>query len=222
MALNKSTLQSDLEAVFTDMLEAKNATDEYFSKGISEALVSYATSGEVSTTDAGELTAGTYAGAGTGTLTVESGCDEESSEDWTGCAKKILDACKYMLEHAKDDGFNGSDYLATELGGAVQLMADEGEVNTDVKGTVTPPSGSSSTLNGKAKGVISVSTTSLISELKSTFSSMWSSREDEDFDGNAEFAKTFATEVDKLYKAGVISTDGQEDLTGVKGVGNIS
>lgn len=127
-----------------------------------------------------------------------------------------------MLEHAKDEGFNGSDYLATELGGAVQLMADEGKVETDVKGTVTPPSGSTSPLNGKAKGGISVSTTSLVSKLKSTFNSMWSSRADEDFDGNAVFASAFASQVDLLYKAGVISTDGQEALSGASGAGNIS
>lgn len=222
MALDKSSLQSDFKDVFSDMLETENATDEYFAKGISEALVSYISGGQVATTDAGTVSAGTYAGSGSGKLTVESGCDEESSEDWTGCAKKILDACTYMKEHAKDGGFNGSDYLAEKLGEAVQLMADEGEVSTDVKGTVTPPSGSPSTLNGSAKGTIAVTTTALVSKLKETFSSMWSSRKDKDFDGNTEFAKTFATEVDTLYKAGVISTDGQEALSGASGAGNIS
>lgn len=222
MALNKSSLQSDFEAVFSDMLETENATDEYFAKGISEALVSYISGGQVATTDSGQLTAGTYAGSGSGKLTVESGCDEEDSSDWTGCAKKILDACKYMIEHAKDEGFNGSDYLATELGGAVQLMADEGKVETEVKGTVTTPSGSTSTLNGKAEGKISVETATLIKTLKATFSLMWTSRSLQGFDGNAVFASAFASQVDLLYQAGAISTDGQEDLTGVKGVGNIS
>lgn len=222
MALNKSALQSDFEDVFSDMLETENATDEYFAKGISEALVSYISGGQVATIDAGTVSAGTYAGSGSGKLTVESGCDEEDSSDWTGCAKKILDACKYMLEHAKDEGFNSSDYLATELGGAVQLMADEGKVETDVTGTVTPPSGSPSTLNGKAEGKISVETTALVTTLKTTFSLMWTSRSLQGFDGNAMFASAFASQVDLLYKAGVISTDGQEALSGASGAGNIS
>lgn len=222
MALDKASLQSDLSTVFTDMLDVDKATDSYFAKGISEAVVSYVSGGAVSTVDAGTVSAGTYAGSGSGKLTVESGCDEEDSSDWTGCAKKILDACTYMKEHAEDEGFNGSDYLAEKIGEAIQLMADEGEVNTDVKGTVTPPSGSTSTLNGSAKGTITVTTTTLVSKLKETFSTMWDSREEEGFDGNAEFAKTLATQIDMLYKAGVINTDGQEALSGSSGVGSIS
>lgn len=81
MALNKSALQSDFEDVFSDMLETENATDEYFAKGISEALVSYISGGQVATIDAGTVSAGTYAGSGSGKLTVESGCDEEDSSD---------------------------------------------------------------------------------------------------------------------------------------------
>lgn len=222
MALDKSSLQSDLSAVFTDMLDIDNATDSYFAKGISEAVVSYVSGGEVSTVDAGTVSAGTYAGSGSGKLTVEAGCDSSDTESWEGCAKKILDACTYMRKHAEDEGFNGSDYLAEKIGEAIQLMADEGKVNTDVKGTVTTPSGSTSTLNGSAKGTITVTTTTLVSKLKETFSNMWDSREEEGFDGNAEFAKTLATQIDTLYKAGVINTSGQEALSGSSGVGSIS
>ena len=51
---------------------------------------------------------------------------------------------------------------------------------------------------------------------------MYNQREQEGFDGNKEFAKELANELNSFYTSGTISTDGQGNIAGSSGSGTIS
>lgn len=218
MALNKTALQTALAKVFSGMNEEEedhskpNATSEFFAKGISEAFVDYVSGGVVSTQDSGTVSAGSFSGAGTGSLSVESGYEETEGEvSWSGCAKIIKDACDKMHSDGEDAS---NDYLAEKLAEGIQKMADDGEISTTVMGQVTTPSGAVSSLGGSAKGTISVDSSSVETALKSLFASSGFS--------DAGFASGLATAVDTMYKAGQVSTDGQGAIAGSSGSGSIA
>lgn len=207
MAFNKAKLQSDFEAVFASMTDGNEDT---FPNGISTAVVTFVSGGVVSTTDAGTVSGGAYAGSGTGQLTVTA----------SACAAIIKKACTAM----KTMTSGGDDYLAEEMGKGFKKMADDGVVITTVTGTLTPPSPASpiSPYGGAAKGTISCSETALVAKLKALFQKMYNQREQEGFDGNKEFAKVLANEINSFYTSGKISTDGQGNIAGSSGSGAIS
>lgn len=226
MALVKATLQTKLAKVFSDMdveneetHEKDNATSEFFAKGVSEAIVSYVSTGQVSTTDTGTVSAGTLTASGVGTLTVESGYKEEVIKEqivitWSGCAKIIKDACNKMKKDGEDGKEVTDNYLAEELGKAIKKMADDGEVKTTVNGSAVAGNVTTTITGASAKGTISVNNTNLIEKLKEAFAS-------KSFSNNS-FAQTLADEIDKMYKAGQVSTDGEGAIKGATGSGSIS
>ena len=207
MALNKAQLQSDFEDVFESMTDGNEDT---FPNGISDAVVTFVSGGQVSTQDAGTVTGGTYAGSGTGKLTVTA----------SACAAIIKAACTAM----KTMTSGGDDYLAEEMGKGFKKMADDGVVTTTVTGVLTPPPPATpiSPYGGAAKGTISCSEATLVSKLKLLFKKMYNQREEEGFDGNKEFAKELANEINSFYTSGTISTDGQGNIAGSSGLGSIS
>ena len=207
MALNKAQLQSDFEAVVESMTDGNEDT---FPNGISDAVVTFVSGGQVSTQDAGTVTGGTYAGSGTGKLTVTA----------SACAAIIKAACTAM----KTMTSGGDDYLAEEMGKGFKKMADDGVVTTTVTGVLTPPPPATpiSPYGGAAKGTISCSEATLVSKLKLLFKKMYNQREEEGFDGNKEFAKELANEINSFYTSGTISTDGQGKIAGSSGLGSIS
>lgn len=219
MPLNKAGLQTALAKVFSDMGTEEsdhskpNATSAFFAKGISEALVDYVSGGLVTTSDSGTVSAGSFMGAGSGTLSVRSGSEGEESA-WSGCAKIIKDACDKMAKDGEDGKEVSDDFLAEKLGEGIQKMADDGEVKTTVTGQVTTPSGAVSPLGGTAKGTISVDSSSVVTALKSLFASSGFS--------DSGFASGLANAVDTMYKAGQISTDGQGAVAGSSGSGAIA
>lgn len=210
MAFNVQTLQTAFYNVFHNMTSG-DITE--FSDGIANAIVDFVDTGKVETVDTGTISAGAYAGKGEkqGGLSVTP----------DNCASIIKTACEKMWTD-RDSGDYGSDYLAEEIGKAIKKMADDGEVNTDVKGQVTPPGSSPQTLNGKAKGTITCSETALVAGLKKVFSDMWEDRNGEGYDGNLKFAEKLASEVNSFWTSGVINTQGQGELEGSVGVGSIS
>ena len=207
MAFNKAKLQSDFEAVFESMTDGNEDT---FPNGISAAVVTFVSGGVVSTTDGGTVSGGTYAGSGTGKLTVTA----------SACAAIIKKACTTM----KTMTSGGDNYLAEEMGKGFKKMADDGVVTTTVTGTLTPPPPATpiSPYGGAAKGTISCSETTLVAKLKALFQKMYNQREQEGFDGNKEFAKVLANEINSFYTSGTISTDGQGNIAGSSGSGAIS
>ena len=207
MAFNKAKLQSDFEAVFESMTDGNEDT---FPNGISTAVVTFVSGGVVSTTDAGTVSGGAYSGSGTGKLTVTA----------SACAAIIKAACTTM----KTMTSGGNDYLAEEMGKGFKKMADDGVVTTTVTGTLTPPSPATpiSPYGGAAKGTISCSETTFVTKLKALFQKMYNQREQKGFDGNKEFAKVLANEINSFYTSGTISTDGQGNIAGSSGSGSIS
>ena len=207
MAFNKAKLQSDFVAVFESMTDGNEDT---FPNGISAAVVAFVSGGVVSTIDTGTVTGGTYSGSGTGKLTVTD----------SACAAIIKAACKAM----KTMTSGGDDYLAEEMGKGFKKMADDGVVTTTVTGVLTPPPPAApvSPYGGVAKGTISCSETTLVTKLKALFQKMYNQREQEGFDGNKEFAKVLANEINSFYTSGTISTDGQGNIASSSGSGAIS
>lgn len=205
MAFVKKDLQDDLEDLFKSMNDGDNSV---FSNGIASLIVSYVATGAVSTNDAGTVSGGTYVGSGTGSLSVTT----------TACARIIKTACDNMTDTA-----HGNDYLAEQIGAGIKKMADDGVVTTTVTGTLTPPSGTPVTgYGGTATGTISCNASSLIFDLKTVFSQMWSNREQAGYDGNLEFAKKLASAVDSFWKNGQITTSGEGNIEGSTGSGTIA
>lgn len=205
MAFDVSTLKTALKTVFDSMTDGDNAV---FANGIASAIVTYVATGDVFTTDKGTVSGGYFEGSGTGKLTVTA----------TACANMIKTACDTMQTMTS----GGADYLATQIGQALDKMAEDGEVNTSVSGTLTPPSSSPSPFSGMAKGSISCSSTVLVSALKTLFAQMYSKREQEGYDGDKDFADTFAEKIDSFWTDGTVSTNGQGGLSGSTGSGSIS
>lgn len=205
MAFVVSTLQKSIKTVFDSMGEKATNTD--FANGISNAVVAFVSTGTVVTIDSGAVTGGTFSGAGTGTLTVTS----------ADCAKIIKDACDVMNSQGK-----GNDYLAEKMGEAFEKMADKGKVNTTVTGMITTPTGVTTPSAGSASGTISCSADALVEGLKALFSKMNDKSGDTSFDGNLEFAKELASQLNTFWTSGSISTDGSGAIQGSSGSGTIS
>lgn len=214
MSLSKTALKNSLSSLFSAM--GGSATDSQFANGIASATVSYLKAGTVTTADAGTVSGGVFAGAGTQSLS------DNSTVTPTLCAQGILSACAYMQSHREDEGFDGNAYLAEKIAESMESMAGAIQIKTSVTGTLTPPSGTPSALSGSAEGTVSCEGAPLSQELKSAFSHMWSHREDEGFDGNAYLAEKMSDAVDAFWKAGIVSTHGTGALLGSAGAGSIS
>lgn len=210
MALDSETLQSTLYTLFSSMNDGLSKT---FANGIAGAVVTFVSTGTVNTVDAGTVTGGTFAGKGKGTLTVTP----------TELAKTLISACNKMNGITEDEDTEyGDDFLAEQIGKGLKQMADNGKVNTTVKGTLTAPNGATSAMSGNAQGSIKCDSTYLVKALKSLFKDMYDNREDKSYDGNMEFAKKLASEIKTFFTSGIITTDGLVNLEGSKGSGNLS
>lgn len=208
MAFSKSTLQTDILTVFNNM--GSNATNDDFANGLANAVVAFVGTGQVTTTDGGTVPGGAFSGGGTGTLSVTA----------TNCAKIIKDACEEMNNMTS----GGNNYLAEELGKAFKKMADEGTVTTTVTGTLTPPSPSPpiTPYGGSATGSISCDSTAMVQALKILFSNMYMHAGEDNYNGNLEFAKELATQLNNFWTSGRISTSGEGNIEGSSGSGSIS
>lgn len=209
MALDKSTLETAILNVFTSMTDG---SIDKFSDGITNAIVSFVSNGEVSTVDMGTITAGAFVGTGSGEISVTS----------TDCTKVLKNACKKMNGETSEDETYDDDYLAEQFGFALKAMSDNATVDTDVQGTVTTTTGATSTLEGSASGSIACVSTSLVTSLKTLFSTMYEKREETGYNGDSEFASTLADAIYSFWTSGVISTNGSETLAGSIGVGALS
>jgi len=208
MALNKLALKTALLNLFNSMSsDADNAT---FAQGLATALMNYVNSASVSTSDAGTIPAGVFAGSGSGNITCS----------MTGCKQKILDVCNAMNdeEEPKDN-----DYFAEGLGEAIEELADSAVIVTDVTGNTQVGSASVYT-EGIARGSgLTISTSDLVSKLKDCFSDMWNNRGADPNTGNDDFATVLSDEVHKVFTTnGTVSTSGILNLEGSSGSGKLS
>ena len=201
MALSASTLKNDLISAFKSM---NNGDNKVFSEKVSAAVKKFAESGSVATTDAGGVPAGVYAGAGTGKITVEAAI----------CEKIVYAACIAM--NSMKSG--GNEYLAAQLAAGIHAMILAGEVETDVKGTVTPPSSPPVTLNGSATGTM----TGIPAPMQASFLSGFLTMNGMTGGGDEYMAQQVSTAVDAYLKAAVVNTQGTGPLSGSIGAGKMT
>jgi hypothetical protein len=112
----------------------------------------------------------------------------------------------------------GDAYLAAQLASGIDSMMIAGTVNTTVKGTVTPPSGTPFTTAGTAKGTF----TGVMASLQSGFLAAFNAMATMTSGGDEYLAGQMATVITAYLKAGVIATQGQANLAGSIGAGSMS
>lgn len=201
MSLNQSKLKNDLLSIFRNMTDGD---DRYFAREVSAKVADYTESGSISTTDAGTISQGIFAGLGNGSITV----------DKSICENIVYAACKTMAGMTA----GGDAYLAVQLATGIDSMMITGTVNTTVKGTVTPPSGTPFTTAGTAKGTF----TGVMATLQSGFLVAFNSMKSMTSGGDEYLAGQMATVITAYLKAGVIATQGQVNLVGSIGAGSMS
>jgi hypothetical protein len=183
MALNALTLQADILSTFLAMNDIVEDGDKYQAKELAIAIKKYFVSGQTSTTDSGAAPAGSYTGKGTGTMTI----------DASQLEKDLLDTFD-----AKYDDNDLADHLATDIDNACK--ADK-TVQETSSGTVTTPSGATSSFSGAAEGKFTGTKVLISSALKTCFVLMKSMLAG----GNQFYAQAFSMAIDSYAKAGTIS-----------------
>ena len=149
MAMNKATLQADLLRTFLAMNDILDGTgDRYMADNVAANIKAYILTGETSTTDAGAASAGSYSGKGMGKMTV----DDSSLAD---------DLYSAFTGGYDNDGI--AAHMAADIDKACSADKTVSETST---GTVTTPSGATSTFSGPAEGKFSGNKATIESALK--------------------------------------------------------
>jgi hypothetical protein len=200
MSLNVQTLTDDLLAAFRSMTDGDN---KIFSEKVSKAMDNYTETGTINTTDSGAISAGTFVGKGSGNNTTDDSI----------CEKIVYAACNAMNTMTA----GGNAYLAARLAIGIHSMVIQGEVKTNVIGTVTPPPpGSPFPMSGMAKGnQVSTAMAAMQASFLAAFTTMDAMTEG----GDEYMAQQIATAVDVYLKSAVVNTQGQGPLAGSAGVG---
>ena len=209
MALDKSDLSADILEIFNSMKDNYKTEgydgDKEFCEGLGQAFKNFGESGSISTKDGGTVSAGTFAGTGTGSLSLNS----------AKTIKTLKSAVKAMKENGKDD-----DYLAGQIKKALQDMYDASDiVSTTVNGAITTSSGSITITGASGKGTIECDFSSVESGLKTFFALM------KDIDNgktDSDLADKIADLVYSAVKSGVVSTNDEGEIEGASGLGTIS
>lgn len=209
MALDKSDLSADILEVFNSMKDNYKTEgydgDKEFCEGLGKAFKDFGESGSISTTDAGTVSAGTFAGTGTGSLSLDS----------TETIKTLKSAVKAMKEDGEDD-----DYLAGQIKKALQDMYDASDiVSTTVNGSITTSSGSVTIEGASGKGTIKCDFSSVESGLKTFFALM---KNIDNGKTDSDLANKIADLVYSAVKSGVVSTNDEGEIEGASGAGTIS
>ena len=201
MSLSKSKLQNDVLSVLKNMTDGD---DMYFARELSAKIADYAESGMITTTDSGSISAGTFSGAGTGSIKVDSSI----------CQGIVFAACQAMLALTA----GGNALLAAQLALGVDSMMSAGAVTTTVIGTVISPVGVPSGMGGTAKGTFKGTSAILQSGFMAAFSAMDSMTSG----GDEYLAGEIASAVTDYLTAGTITTNGQGSISGSVGTGSMS
>jgi hypothetical protein len=198
MALSNSVLETKLKSVFASMTDGSK-TDAWMASRIAGEVKSYILTGTVSTSDSGTVPAGAYAGAGSGTMTIND--------------SNLGNALKTTFEAAC-----GNEDLAAHIAADINAACTAGDtVSTGTTGTVTTPAGASSPLAGTGKGKFTGDKAALETALKACFTAMNAMPEG----GDDYFAASLAAALTACLKAGQVSVTLLPPLTG-KGAGAIA
>jgi hypothetical protein len=199
MGLNVTTLKDDLFAAFRSMTDGDDAV---FAEAVATSTDDYTGSGSIVTADAGPVSGGAFAGAGNG----------DNTTDDQICRGIVLASCDAMRAMVT----GGNAYLAAQLSAGIHSMVMQGEVNTDVMGTVTPPSPASPfPRNGKAKG----NQAGVPAPMQAAFLAAFTVMDGMTEGGDEYLAEQIAIAVDAYLKAAIVNTNGQGTLAGSVGIG---
>jgi hypothetical protein len=184
MTLVPTDFQATIFAIFTAMNSIFDGTgDKYQAVEMAAAIKAYILTGKAATVDSGTAPAGNYAGAGTGTMTI----DADS-----------LEADLYVTFTTKNNNDELAAHMAADIDNsckaddAVQIMST---------GTVTTPSGVTSAFSGPGRGKFSGLKSIIENGLKACFSAM----NDMTSGGNAYYAQQFALCLTSYLKEGSIT-----------------
>jgi hypothetical protein len=176
--------------------------NKIFSERLSKAADDYTETGTINTTDAGAVSSGTFAGKGSG----------DNTTDDSICEKIVYAACNNMNTMTA----GGNAYLADQLAMGIHSMVIQGEVKTNVTGTVVPPGSSPVPMSGTAKGTqMGTAMAAMQASFFTTFTAMDAMTKDAD----EYMAQQIATAVDVYLKSAIVNTQGQGPLDGSVGVG---
>lgn len=197
MSLRQSDLEDDLKEAFATM-----QNDADFARLVSVAVARYAESGDITTTDAGQVSAGTFSGSGEGKISVDSSVCEEILVTATDSMKSMTSG--------------GDALLAGQLAAGIDAMMAAGTVTTEVIGTATPPPPASPVpVSGTATGTFTGNPALISGVMAAAFPVMLGMVEG----GNDFFAVQLATCVTSYLNAGIISTNGTGAVAGSTGSG---
>ena len=201
MALVVSTLQSAFQATFLAMNDITDGSgDRYMADNVAENIKTYILTGDTTTTDAGAAPSGAYAGSGKGKMTID---DSSLADDL------------YSTFTAGYDNNGLASHMAADIDKACSANDTVSETS---KGTVTTPSGATTSFAGPAQGKFSGSKTTIESKLKACFSSM----DGMTSGGNEYFAQEMASAIDSYLKAGSISVNLKAPFVSGTGGGSIA
>ena len=211
MALNKEKLASDIKAIFRAMKDNYDKEgydgDDELAKGLAKAFKDYGETGSITTADGGDVSAGSFAGSGSGSLSLD---DSDSYST-------LKDAFKAMKENNKDD-----NYMAEQIKVSLDDMYGASDiVETTVNGVITPPSPATPiTVTGaSSKGTITISFSPVESGLKAFFALM---KNIENKKTDDDLADKIANLVDTAVKTGKVNTNDEGQIEGASGVGTIA
>jgi hypothetical protein len=200
MALVATTLETALKAIFAAMNTMSSGGDAYCAEQTALAITAFILTGQAATVDSGAAPAGTYAGSGIGTMTINS--------------DNLKSALKSTFEAAYDnDGL--AAHMADDIDNACK--ADK-TVATTSTGVVTTPAGVTTPFSGPGQGGFSGSKSTIETALQSCFSAM----ESMESGGNDYFAAALASAIDSYLKAGTISVTLQTPFISGSGSGAIA
>jgi hypothetical protein len=198
MALVKATLETKLKSIFASMTDGSK-TNAWMAAQIAGEMKNYILTGRVSTSDSGTAPAGAYAGAGGGTMTINSG--------------SLAAALKTTLEA----GYGNDDLAAHIAADKNAACTADDTVSIETKGTATTPAGASSAFTGNGKGKFTGAKATLETTLKACFAAMNTMAQG----GDDYFAAQLAAAIDSYLKAGRVSVTLQTPLAGA-GAGTIA
>jgi hypothetical protein len=200
MAFEPATLQANLLAIFLAMNAMSEDGDGYCATEMADAIKTFILTGIVNTTDTGAATAGSYAGAGVGTMTI----DKDSLMD---------DLFTTFTAGYTNDGI--ADHMANDIDNACK---EDNTVVTVSSGTVTSSLGVTSPFSGPGKGKFSGDKSIISIALKACFTAM----NGMSAGGNELYALQLATAVNSYLTGGNINVDLQAPFLSGSGKGKIA
>ena len=201
MAMVVVTLQADLLASFSAMNGMMDGTgNAYHAEKMALAMKTYILTGITTTADTGAAPGGSYAGIGTGTMTID---NEQLESD---------------LQATFEAGYNDdelAEHMATDIDNACKADNKVSETST---GTLTT-SGGASGFSGPAVGKFTGDKSSLDTALKAIFKTMISMLSG---GGNEYYAANLAIALDAYLRAGTITVQLKSPFTSGTGSGKLT